>query len=130
MRDRRRLFYIGLILLTALMFSGVLELGVVARASTLPHEATIVSISTAGTCSTDTGGVAYADGIVSWHQQYATHIAKYPKVKSTLPCQRWEPSLTLIASSRRAYADIPLHVFADTYCYAIHPRPPTVLTAA
>ncbi|MHB9109506.1 MAG: hypothetical protein ACYDCO_20830 [Armatimonadota bacterium] len=130
MQGRRRFFVIGQILLMTLMLSGMLELGAVAHASTLPQDATSVSMSAVGTPSAIHGGVAYADGIVSWHQLSATHLAKYPKAKSTLPCQPWGTSVAIIASLLRTSAEIPLQVFADTYCYAIHPRPPTIFSAA
>lgn len=112
-----------------LMLSGVLELGGAAHASTIPQGVSIVSICTVEACSADDGGVAYADGIASWRQQHATLFAKYPKAKSVLPCLQWVPSITFPASALQPRADIPSHVFADTYCYAIHPRPPTPLTA-
>jgi len=112
-----------------LMFSGMLEVSVVDHALTIPQDTAIISIFTAGTLIADTGDVAYAGRIVSWQQQYTTHLAKYPKVKSTLPYQHGVPPMALPASTRLPHADVPLQVFADTYCYAIHPRPPTPLTA-
>lgn len=130
MRDRRRLFYIGLIVLTALMSSGVLELGAVAHASTdIPQHAIIASIFTSEAYSADDGSVAYAGGLTSWYQQHATRITKYSKAKSTFPYLQCVPSMALPASALRPHADVPLQVFADTYCYAIHPRPPTTLIA-
>lgn len=130
MRNRRQLFFIGHIVLVALMLSGMLGLGVAAHASTtVPRVAIIASISTVEACSADDGGVAYAGGLASWHQQHATLFAKYPKAKSALPCLQWAPSLALPASALQSRADVPLRVSADTACYATHPRPPTSLIA-
>ncbi|MHB9129701.1 MAG: hypothetical protein ACYDBB_01255 [Armatimonadota bacterium] len=130
MRNRRQLFFIGHIVLVALMLSGLLGLGVAAHASmNIPQDAVIASISTLEACSADDGGVAYAGGLASWHQLHATLLAKYSKAKSTLPSLQCAPSMALPASALRPRADVPLPVLADTYCYAIHPRPPTPLTA-
>jgi hypothetical protein len=114
-----------------LMLSGLLGLGVAAHTSThIPQDATIASTLTFEACSADNGGVAYAGGLASWHQLHATLCAKFSKAKSTLPYQHGVPPMTLPASARLSHVDVPLQVFADTYCYAIYPRPPTVLTAA
>ncbi|MHB9132378.1 MAG: hypothetical protein ACYDBB_15005 [Armatimonadota bacterium] len=129
MQGRTHLLLIGQVLLCTLMFSGVLDIGAVAYASETPQCTISASGTGSGAFHSDVTADVNTGSVMSWRYQQAQLFAKVPKAKSTLPCHQWVLAVPTLAAPFHLRAGFPLHALAATYCYAIHPRPPSSLTA-
>lgn len=125
MRDQSRLLLIGQVLLYALMFSGLLDMGTSAYA---PNTSQCAFSACHGTSLlNEDGGDASTGSIAAGSREYSKLFAKDPKAKSTLPQYQWVPFTSFSTTPFHLRAGFPLYPRAEAYCYAIHPRPPSSL---